>query len=126
MGFLDADNALQLRQGESKTFRLTVTNEDDTPVDLTGVRVLLTVKGDARESIPRIRKDSSVVGLPVQAAVTDALAGVAEVYFFPNDTKTLDAGVYVFDLWVIFGDGRQVPVIPESTIEVLQSITRLP
>lgn len=126
--FLATDNALAVVRGATRSYSLTVTDDDGAAVDLTGARLLCSVKGRRVEQQPVIRKDSQVSS-PHPAFTTTpqgARGGQATLNFYPEDTHHLDAGVYVYDLWVLFEDGRRVPVIPDSTLEVLDSITQVP
>lgn len=116
--------ALQVVRGASARYDLTLTAETGRPENLTGARVLLSVKLDVTDENPRVRKDSNT--LPSTITIVDALGGVIRVEFVPADTHHLDPGLYRYDLWVIYQDGRRVPVIPDSTLEVLPSITRTP
>lgn len=123
MPFLDADNAIQVIRGATKHYTLTITNDDGTVYDLTGARVLLTVKKNREAEAPTIQKDSAA-GV-AQVEITAPRTGVAVVKFAPGDTQTLDIGVYPFDVWVLKGSDR-LPVIPRSTFEVLEALTRIP
>lgn len=123
MPFLDADNAIQVIRGASKTFELTVTHDDGTAYDLTAARVVLTIKLNRDATSPTIQKDSSAGAAQVEIAAPRT--GVAKIKLVPADTQTLDLGLYPFDVWVIKG-GDRLPVIPRSTFEVLEALTRIP
>jgi hypothetical protein len=126
MGFLDADNALQIIRGASKTFTLTVQDSDtEAPVDLTGARIVLSVKGLDTDATPKIVKDTQLGATSIEV-VGNPLAGVAAIHFVPGDTWGLAPGEYPFDCWVILADTRRVPVIPQSTLTIQDSITRIP
>lgn len=124
MSLLDGYNALQVVQGASKGFEVTITSDTGVPENLTGARILLSVKGVRIDGVPTVRKDSEAS--PATITILDPLAGTLRIDFVPADTHDLDPGLYVYDLWVLFQDGRRVPVIPESTLEVLPTITRIP
>lgn len=124
MSFLDAENSIVVVRGSSASFALTVTDPTtDVPIDLTGARLLLAVKGQEADRAPRIVKDSNTGG---HWTVASPRSGVAVVNFAPADTHGMNPGAYVFDLWVVFGDGRRVPLIPLSDFHVHDSITRIP
>lgn len=128
MTFLDADNAIAVVRGATRSFALRVANDDGTPVNLTDARILCTVKARKSDEQPVIRKDSQAMGSPPAFTRTgaDDRTGVVTLNLYPRDTHNLEPGVYPYDVWVLFGDGRRVPVIPESTLEILDSITRVP
>lgn len=124
MSLLDAYNALQIVRGSSCRYDLYLTSDTGRPENLTGARVLLSAKLNVTDESPLLRKDSNAVSPTI--TVPDPLGGAIRVDFVPADTHALDPGVYHYDLWVIFQDGRRVAVIPDSTLEVLPSITRTP
>lgn len=126
--YLATDNALAVVRGATQSYTLSVTTEDGAPEDLTGARLLCTVKARRDEEQPVVRKDSQVSSAhPAFTTTPQGLrSGQAALNLYPEDTHTLDPGLYVYDLWVFFGDGRRVPVIPDSTLEVLDSITQVP
>lgn len=130
MSYLDTANALQVVRGATRTYDLAISADTpgavDTgpPSDLTGARLLLSVKRERTDPAPLFVKDSAAP--PSGIVITDARGGLATVTFAPADTQNLDPGFYLYDLWVVFADASRVPVIPESTLEVLSSITRIP
>lgn len=116
------ENYVLVYQGSSVTLTLTVANEDGSHFDLTGARVLFTVKASAEAREPLIQKSSTVT------ASTAARTGLASILLVPADTRALAPGKYVFDVWVILpGDGgARLVVIPPSDFEVVRGITMLP
>lgn len=119
---LEPANAISLIRGSSKDFNLTVLDDTGHFVDLTGARVVLGVKGHRSDPAPKLVKDSLQAG---HVDFPNPRAGEAVLHFAPADTYYLDPGPYVFDLWIVFQDGRRVPVIEESTLEVVESVVRL-
>lgn len=126
MSLLDSENSIELIRGSTRVFALLLTEDSGAPVNLTGARILLTVKGSPSDSSVKLVKDSARGGSPPGAEVVDALGGEARVTFFPADTHDWDPGAYVFDLWVVLASGARHPVVPQSELQVLPSITRIP
>jgi hypothetical protein len=118
---LQSKNAITILRGESKTLKLTVTNPDSTPLNLTGGRIVFTVKGNALDAIPLLQKTTDNSS---QALITSATGGLAEIYMIPGDTKTLSIKEYVFDVWLILG-GKQYPIVPPSTLNLQPGVTTL-
>jgi len=123
---ISPENYFQIIQGSSLALTLTVTDDKGKVFDLTGQRVIFTVKESPAARTPLLQKVSSV---PEQILVSgrDARLGVATIFLVPADTASLRPGKYVFDVWALAMEGgaRQV-VIPPSEFEVVQGITVLP
>lgn len=116
-------NALTVTRGTSMTLRLTVTDPStNKPVDLTGGRVVLTVKGRVEDSVPLIMKTTDV---ELQAAITQPTAGIAEIYLVPTDTERKTIKQYVFDVWVVLANGKRYAVIPPSIFDLQAGVTVL-
>lgn len=119
MSFLAGENAVDLYAGQSKTLRLQVSDAAGDPVDLTGARVVLTVKCDAEAVDPKLVKDSARGASQVE--ITAPREGLVYIYLDPGDTRGLDPHEYVYDVWVDLG-GRRYPVV-QSTLVVRRAIT---
>jgi hypothetical protein len=120
---LTAENSLFIVRGASKTLQMTILNEDGTPVNLTDCRILLTVKAKITDGLPLIQKDTSQVD---QIEITNARYGIAQVYFVPADTASLDTIEYIYDVWLILPTLRRFPVIPPAPFVVNPSVTVIP
>lgn len=118
---LQPKNGLILVRGASKTLKLTVTAPDDTPFDLTGGKVIFTVKSRVDDERPILQKTSAV---GAEAAIISAKGGTAEVYIVPVDTKALQVKQYVFDVWVTFtSPTRQYQVIATTNLDLVAGVT---
>lgn len=116
-------NALTVIRGSSMTLRLTVTDPTtNRPVDLTGARVVMTVKGRAEDATPILQKSSDS---PAQAVITAPTYGIAEVYLVPADTEKKTIRQYVFDVWVVLVSGKRYAVIPPSIFDLQAGVTVL-
>lgn len=109
-------------QGENKSLRLSVTDKNDIVVDLTGSTLTLTVKSKVGETTNLIQKISTDIA---EIKITDAVNGIAEIYFVPVDTQTLDPLDYVYDLWVKFPDTRAFAIVKVSNFNVTERVTVL-
>ena len=127
---LGVENSLAITRGESATFQLYVTNPDEAvsgeaspPVNLTGSRVVFTVKRCISDKDVVFRKDSANGVLEI--ALVDAKAGEVEIYITPDDTSRLEAGEYVFDVWVILVDGSRYKVVGPASLVIAEGVTFL-
>jgi hypothetical protein len=121
LGLTQPKNSVQVIRGTSKTFELTVTDEAGGVVNLTGSRIIMTVKRELTDSNAVIQKDSQV-GVS-QVELSEPKAGKAKIYFDPPDTQTLDVREYVFDVWVILASGKRYAVVPPSILEIVSGVT---
>lgn len=119
---LGAENQIEIYRGASKTFELEVLDAANSAVDLTGGRVVLTVKCDEKND-PLIQKDSAVG--PAQVELTHPKEGKAEIKFVPSDTQAMTTGEYLFDVWVVLASGVRSPVIMPSPFFVKAGVTVL-
>lgn len=118
---LESD-ALVVFRGESKTLRLEVT-QSSVAVDLTGAVVYFTVKQGVSDRDPLFQKTSTE---PTQIEITNPRAGVANILLTPVDTANLDAGDYIYDVWIHYtATGKRFPVVYPSTFRVELPVTRI-
>lgn len=123
MSVLDPKNALQVIRGTSKTLLLTVADSSTAkPVNLTGARVIFTVKRRLEDQNPVIQKTSDY---STQVLLTTPTAGQAEIYLTPSDTQTLEVKDYVFDIWVVLASGKRYAVVPPSVFSLKAGVTVL-
>lgn len=109
-------------QGDSRTLRITVQDEDGNPLDLTGYVITWTlmkmpngappvartpyaVTDLAKGAVVALRKTSSGAGV----TVTNALGGVFEVPLSPTDTATL-VGPHYHEAVLVRGNARSTVV----------------
>jgi len=120
---LGPENEIEIYRGSSKTYELHVTDAEENDVDLTGARVIFSVKCDLSDPAPLIQKDSQVGA--AQVDITHPKEGKAEIKLVPSDTQTMDTGEYIFDVWVVLASGTRGPVILPSPFKVLAGVTVL-
>lgn len=116
-------NAVCITRGTSKTFQITVTDGSNRAVDLTGSRVLFSVKQALADSRPLIQKDSNFGS---QILITNPRCGIAQIYVTPADTQFLDPEDYLYDVWVVLTGGNRYAVIPTSIFQVQPGVTLIP
>lgn len=126
MGFntLLPTNSIGIIRGTSKTLKLTVLDDKQATVDITGARILFSVKRRLEDTVPLIQKDSAAS--VAEIALIQPQVGVAEIYINPADTQNQDLGDYFFDVWAILASGKRYAVVPPSTFEVLAGVTLVP
>jgi len=128
-----SSNAIDLYQGESKDLDLTVTQLADeaesnecvevlVPVDLTGATLFFTVRKTAVSPTILIEKDSTnIIEIEIVSPETE---GRAIIHLTSGDTVNLDAGSYVFDVWVELSSGKRSPVIEVSEFIVREAVKK--
>lgn len=116
------ENSLSITRGTSKTIELIVTDCAGKAANLTGAKVVLTVKDTSSAQTPLIQKNSD---FPAQAEITFPRLGKARFYMFPADTQTLALKQYTFDVWVILASGERYAVVAPTIFEVLAGVTLL-
>jgi len=118
------EDAIIIVQGTSRTLRVTVTDNDDVAVDITGGTIYFSVKQDIEDTEPLIQKISTN---PAEAVITSSCGGEAEIYLKPADTQNLQPKVdYVFDVWLVTASGDRYDVLPPTMFKVKPSVTRIP
>lgn len=121
-----SENEIEIVRGTSKNFELTVCDDAGDPVDLTGARVIATVKCDLYDDKISIQKDSAngAAEIEILAQSGDTL-GQALIKFTPSDTQNLDPGEYIFDVWVILSSGARHIVVGPALFVVKRGVTVL-
>lgn len=120
---LAAENEIEIIRGSTKTYELEVVDDHEEPVNLTGARVVFTVKCSLSDPAPLIQKDSAVGVAEVD--ITEPRLGKAEIKMVPSDTRSLDPGEYIFDVWVVLSSGARNPVVGPATFTVKAGVTVL-
>lgn len=123
MSLFDPASTILVAKGETKILKLTVTQEDNSPLDLTGAVLYMTVK--------RFQEDATIIFTkrstdPLQIAITRPRHGEAEIYILSGDTRGLSAVDYVYDIWVVLTGDRRYPVILPGLLTITQPITTIP
>lgn len=121
-GILGAENSLIIFRGSSKTLSLEVKNAEGEPVDLTGARIVFTVKCRISDVDNEIQKDSDNGASEIE--FTDATQGHADIKLGPSDTA-IDAGTYIFDVWVVLVSGEKHLVVGPSELVLKPGVTVL-
>jgi hypothetical protein len=117
-------NLLEVYQGATKDLLLTVYDSTGALLDLTGSRLMATVKCDIREDQATITKDSDVGPEQIEIlAQSGATLGQATVKLTPEDTQTR-AGEYIFDVWIVLPSGAQHLLVGPSPLKIKPSVTR--
>ena len=120
---LGIENQLELIRGASKVLELHVEDSEGVHVNITGSRIVMTVKCQLSDRDPAFQKDSAV-GI-AEVELTDAPNGIAQIKISPSDTKNLDVGDYVFDIWIVLASGAQHLIVGPSTLTIMAGGTVL-
>ena len=116
-------NAVTVTRGTSKTLELTVTDSANKAVDLTGARIIFTMKRDSEDQLPLTQKASDD---PLQVELSAPREGKAKIYLLPADTQNLDPKSYIFDVWVILSNGKRYVVVEPTPITLKAGVTLIP
>lgn len=112
---------LKLKRGESKTLRLTVTDDSGVAVDLTGARVKMTAVEAATPANVLFTKDSAVGVSEVD--ITTPLSGIADIFIEPSDTSAVTLYSFMYDIWVELASGKRYAVVCPSELYISQTYT---
>jgi len=123
MSIVSPENVVSIIKGSSKTFELSIVQDNGTPVDLTDCAIYFTVKVQMEDQLPVIQKRTTDA---TQIAITDPRSGIARIYINPEDTLPLAVKPHYFDVWLVLSSGTRYVVIPPSTIEIKPAITVIP
>ena len=106
------DNKIIMYIGNNETFELEITDEDDVAIPITDAEIIFSVKDDfTDEEYIFQRKNSFAEGDDTEIKITDGGNGLAEIYLIPDNTKDLNAGSYVYDVWVKLTSGKEKTVV---------------
>ena len=90
---------ITVKRGDSTTFDITFTDDDDAVIDLTSSTVFFTVKRKVTDT------DAEAIIKKETSAFDDPLTGVAIISLAPADTTDL-SGVYSYDVQLKDNDGN--------------------
>ena len=112
----------EIKRGDSKTYRLEVTDTSGAAVDLTGATIWYTLKekrsdSDAEAKIQLSSDDSSEIN------IYDPMNGKARIYIQASHTYSLEPKDYPFDIQVKF-PGGSVNTVILGFLKVHEDVTR--
>lgn len=120
---LGIENELEVVRGTSKILELHVEDGEGVNVDITGARIVMTVKCRIEDQHPVIQKDSDV-GI-TEIEITDGPNGIAQIKLNPTDTQNLDTGKYIFDVWIVLPSGEKHLIVGPATFKIVAGVTVL-
>ena len=115
-------NSIRLYAGETRTLEFSVADREGRIQDLTGARVVMSVRESMLDHQPLILKTTDD---PAQAMIASITGGLVRFFFTSQDTKYLRPAQYGYDIWVLMPNGDKFPVIESSVLEIKGSVTRL-
>ena len=122
-------NALSVVRGESKTFLITVRDEQRNLIDLTGALAWFTVKNRVEDVSSVISKRNLAAGgVDGQILITLPQTGVSlgqmQVFLTPPDSAELDPGAAFWcDSWIQLTSGNRYQILSNQPFAVLPAIT---
>ena len=115
---------LTILRGSSKTLLLTVKDSGKNLVDLTGAKVLFTIKRNIEAAAELVRKTTDEALEAVLLTQSGDTLGQAHIFLTPSDTLTADpARDYVYDVWVELVSGKRYAVIVPSQLDLRRAVT---
>lgn len=115
-----AANDISLFRGDDKTYRLTVTDKQYEPINLSTYNVLtFTVKVEGDDPIPLIQKKSTISG---EIDIVVDPVNQCLIYLEPEDTATLCPGDYVYDVEGIDASAKTRTLV-KAVFTVEQDVT---
>lgn len=118
------ENTIEIVKGTNRTLEVVITDLDCEPIDITGGRVVLSVKETIDDEFPLIQLDSLV---PAEGSLTEPRIGKAQMLVVPANTQNLQTDFeYLYDVWYISATSKRFAVVPPSPWFVRNSITRIP
>lgn len=113
-------------QGATKTFRLTISDQDAVLVDLSGGTVYFAVNDEGNTATPIIEKDSGTITEIEILAQAGATLGQADIFLASSDTDAVEIDAYCYDVWFKPSSGAKFQVIPPSDFIVTARIVSVP
>lgn len=109
-------------KGQTKTWRVPVSDEDGAAVNLTTVdEIEFQVKRRAGNADPPLISKSLGDGVTVLDQTDPDTLGSFEIRLEASDTSGMDEGVYRYDVVLIAGSDRQY-IVPSSKFNLLEVV----
>ena len=109
---------INVKRGETKTYLISVYESDgETPLDLTGLEVLFTVK----QTLYDLDRDDSIAYIKKTATNLEQI-GKAQISLSETDTF-IPAGSYYYDIKIRKEDGTWTKYKTADTFNVLAQVT---
>lgn len=118
---LALENSIDVVRGSTKIFELCVKDDHGDGVDITGSRVVFTVKCRIEDRENVIQKDSDN-GI-AEIELTEPKIGKAKIKLNSSDTANLELGKYVFDIWVVLPSGAKHLVVGPGDLVITAGVT---
>jgi len=132
IGFISEDGCMatqeriQMFLRDDRTLSLTVNNQDNTPVDLTGSKVYFTLKERTSDSDAAAlikKRNTAAGGGDTEIKIIDASGGKAEIYIVPADTDGMNPGNYVWDVQITLANNKTYTVL-RGTATFKEDVTK--
>lgn len=105
-------------RGDSRVINITVTNAGGTVKDITGGKVMFTLKSTSDTS-----DDTAAAVQKTVTSHTNPTLGLSQISLVPTDTSGLTPGMYYYDLQVVDAGGN-VTSTKQDTWEIIPDTTR--
>ena len=120
------NQSLSVYQGNSRTLRVTVYDENGDLEDLTGSTAYFTVRQKVISTATVIAKVSTTPADITILPQTGDTLGQFDVNLVPADTNALPVDApFTYDVWVELASGDRYTVVPPSTFLILPAVTKL-
>jgi hypothetical protein len=91
------DQEIEIYRGDNKTYEVTVVDADGAAFNLTGARIVFSVKSTTNDATYKFQLTSDTI---TEIEITDAVGGIFKVYLVPDNTNLLRPSKYVYDIEV--------------------------
>lgn len=125
---IDLSGPILLLRGDDATYRLTVTDEDDERINITGATIEFVLKASLGAPDPALISKSVGDGITILAqGDSDDTKGQADIVLVPADSSGITPGLYYLDIVVTIGGVRtHVVTGREFTIGAVIAIPAAP
>lgn len=113
---IDLNGPISIYRGDSATLRLTVTDDEDARVDLTGATIELQVKAALGDADPALITASVGSGITLRDQTDDEEIGQADIALTSANTNRTP-GLFYLDVVVEVSGTRQHLMVREFTVD---------
>ncbi len=110
-------------RGANNTQRMTFTNPDGSAFSLIGHTIHWTLR--RREKDDKALLEKSSLDTDQIEVIAPSANGIADLKIIPADTKDLEPGKYVHDVWIEKATGEMIPVVRASLFNLIWEVSRL-
>lgn len=99
---------------DNRTLAITANYEDGSAADLTDAKMWFTVKERASDPDANAlieKKNSAAGGSDSEIKITNPTGGAAEVYLVPDDSDSINPGIYSYDVQITLANDKTYTIV---------------